>query len=91
MPKYMIERTIQGAANLSNEELQSISQQSRNILAQLGTEIQWVQSYVAGDKFYCVYNAPSEALIRKHAQKGGFPGDLITKIQTIVDPTTAEA
>jgi hypothetical protein len=91
MPKYMIERTIQGAAHLSNEELRSIAQLSCNVLAQLGTEIQWVQSYVAGDKFYCVYNAPSEVLIQEHAQKGGFPADLITKIQTIVDPTTAEA
>jgi Protein of unknown function (DUF4242) len=89
MQKYMIERTIPGAANLSGDELQSIAQQSCHVLDQLGTQIQWIQSYVAGDKFYCVYLASNEELIRKHARCGNFPADLISKIQTVVDPTAA--
>lgn len=90
MPKYMIERTIPGAAHLSADELQSIAQQSCHVLDQLGTQIQWVQSYVAGDKFYCVYNASNEELVREHARRGGFPADLVSEVKTIVDPTSAE-
>ncbi len=90
MHKYMIERTIPGAANLSSDELRSIAQQSCNILDRLGSQIQWVQSYIAGDKFYCIYMASNQELIRKHARCGGFPADLISKIETIVDPTAAE-
>lgn len=90
MPKYIIEREIPGASDLSKQELQNISQASCTVLDQLGTQIQWVQSYVAGDRFYCIYNAPSEALIKEHARRGNFPANRITKIQTIVDPTTAE-
>ncbi|WP_017302052.1 DUF4242 domain-containing protein [Nodosilinea nodulosa] len=90
MPKYIIERTIPGAATLSNADLQAIAQRSCNVLDQLGPKIQWVQSYVAGDKFYCIYIAPSEELIREHARCGNFPIDLISQIATIVDPTTAE-
>jgi hypothetical protein len=91
MPKYMIERTIPGAANLPSNELQSIAQQSCDVLDQLGPQIQWVQSYVAGDKFYCVYISPHEEMIREHARRGVFPVDLIAKVETIVDPTLAEA
>jgi hypothetical protein len=87
----MIERTIPGAATLSDKDLQSISQQSCDVLEQLGNEIQWVQSYVAGDKFYCVYYAANEDLIREHARRGKFPVDLISQVKTIVDPTSAEA
>lgn len=90
MPKYMIERTIPGAANLANSELRSIAQKSCDVLEQLGPHIQWVHSYVAGDKFYCVYISPNEELIREHARRGEFPVDLISRVQTIVDPTTAE-
>jgi hypothetical protein len=90
MPKYIIERTIPGAANLTDNDLQSIAQQSCNVLEQLGPQIQWVQSYVAGEKFYCVYISPNEELIREHAQRGGFPANLITKVEAIVDPTSAE-
>ncbi len=90
MPKYMIERTIPGAANLAKNDLRSIAQQSCDVLDQLGTRIQWVQSYVAGDKFYCVYVAPDEELIREHARRGNFPVDLVSRIETIVDPTSAE-
>jgi hypothetical protein len=90
MPKYIIERTIPGASNLSSDELRLIAQQSCNVLERLGSQIQWVQSYVAGDKFYCVYIASNQELIRRHARCGGFPADLISKIQTVIDPTSAE-
>lgn len=91
MPKYMIERTIPGAANLSGDDLQSIAQQSCAVLDQLGTQIQWLQSYVAGDKFYCIYIAPNEELIQEHARRGQFPVDLISKVKMVVDPASAEA
>lgn len=91
MPKYMIERTILGAANLTEADLRSIAQTSCDVLDQLGSQIQWVQSYVAGDKFYCVYISRNEELIREHARRGKFPVDLISKIEAIVDPTTAES
>jgi len=90
MPKYVIEREIPGAGNLSAEQLQAISQKSCNVLQNLGPQIQWVQSYVTGDKVYCVYIAPSEDMIRAHAQQGGFPANRISEIKTIIDPTTAE-
>jgi hypothetical protein len=91
MPKYIIERTIPGVATLSGSDLRSIAQRSCNVLEQLGPQIQWVQSYVTDNKFYCVYIAPNEELIREHARRGEFPVDQISKIQIIVDPTTAEA
>lgn len=90
MPKYVIEREIPGAGDLSAEELQSISQTSCNVLNNLGTQIQWVQSYVTGDKVYCVYIAPNEEMIREHARQGGFPANKISEVKTIIDPTTAE-
>lgn len=91
MPKFIIEREIPGAGLLSAEQLKAISQKSRDVLCKLGTDIQWVQSYVAGDKIYCVYLAPSEELILKHAQMGGFPANLICRVATIIEPLTAEA
>jgi hypothetical protein len=90
MPKYVIEREIPGAGKLTPEELQGVSQKSCSVLRELGPQIQWVQSYVTGDKVYCVYNAPSEELIRKHAQQGGFPANRISEVKSIIDPTTAE-
>ena len=90
MPKYVIEREIEGAGNLSAAELQGVSQTSCNVLNELGPQIQWIQSYVTGDKIYCVYIAPSEDLIREHASRGGFPANKISEIKTIIDPTTAE-
>jgi Protein of unknown function (DUF4242) len=90
MPKYIIERQIPGAATLSQRDLQAIAIKSNRVLQKLGTDIQWLHSYVAGDKFYCVYIAPSEELIREHAKQGGFPANTITKIATLVDPTSAE-
>ena len=90
MPKYFIEREIPGAGKLTPAELRAISQKSCGVLNQLGPRIQWVQSYVTGDKVYCVYNAPNEDLIRKHASQGGFPANRISAVTAIIDPTTAE-
>ena len=90
MPKYVIEREIPGAGNLTAEQLKGISQASCGVLSKLGSQIQWVHSYVAADKIYCVYNSPNEELIREHAIQGGFPANSVSKISTIIDPTTAE-
>lgn len=90
MPKYIIEREIPGAGNLGAQQLKSISQRSREVLCQLGTDIQWIHSYVAGNKIYCIYLAPSEDLIREHAKRGGFPANSITEIANIIEPMTAE-
>jgi hypothetical protein len=90
MPKYLIERELPGAGKLSSDELQAISEKSVGILKTLGPEIQWVESYVTADKIYCVYNAPSEALIREHAECGGFPVNSIATVHTMIDPVTAE-
>lgn len=91
MPKYVIEREIPGAGNLSPQELQSVSQTSCNVLRKMGPDIQWVQSYVTADKVYCIYIAPNEEMIREHAREGGFPANRISEIKTIIDPTTSEA
>ena len=90
MPKFVIERVIPGAGKLSSAELKAISQKSCSVLNNLGPQIQWVQSYVTGDKIYCVYIAPNEETIREHASQGGFPANRISEIKTIIDPTTAE-
>jgi cell division inhibitor SulA len=91
MPKFLIEREIPGAGNLSPQELQGVAQTSCSVLQNLGPQIQWVQSFVTGDKVYCVYIAPSEELIREHAKQGGFPANRISEIRSTIDPTTAEA
>lgn len=90
MPKYLIEREIPGAGNLAAADLQAISQKSCGVLQNMGPQIQWVESYVTGDKVYCVYISPNEEMIREHAQQGGFPANRISEIKTIIDPTTAE-
>jgi len=90
VPKYVIERDIPGAGNLTAKELQGISQKSCSVLQALGPQIQWLHSYVTGDKVYCVYIAPNEELVRKHASEGGFPANRISEVKTIIDPTTAE-
>jgi len=90
MPKYVIERNIPGAGNLTAQELQSIAQKSCNVLRSMGPQIQWVESYVTGDKIYCVYIAPDEQSIRQHAERGGFPADRISEITSVIDPTTGE-
>lgn len=90
MPKFIIERNLSGAGNLSHDQLTAISQKSCDVLRIMGPEIQWVQSYVTGDKIYCIYIAPNEDYIREHASKGGFPANVIAPITTVIDPTTAE-
>jgi hypothetical protein len=90
MPKYVIEREIPGAGKLSAQELKAISQKSCGVLSNLGPQIQWLQSYVTGDKIYCVYIAPNEALVREHANQGGFPANRVSEVATVIDPTTAE-
>jgi hypothetical protein len=91
MPKYIIERNIPGASKLSATELHEISAKSNAVIRELGPDVQWVQSYVAGDKIYCVYNAKDPDIIREHARRGGFPADVIAKVVAIIDPTTGEA
>jgi hypothetical protein len=90
MPKYVIERTIPGAGKLTADELQGISQKSVEVLDGMAGRAQWLQSYVTGDKIYCVYIADDEAAVREHASCGGFPADSVAQVATIIDPTTAE-
>ena len=90
MPKFVIEREIPGAGKLSPAELQAISQKSCGVLNTMGPKIQWVQSFVTDDKIYCVYIAPDEATVREHATKGGFPANRVSRIATVIDPTTSE-
>jgi hypothetical protein len=90
MPKYVIERDIPGAGKLSPAELKSVSMKSLGVLCSLGPSIQWMQSYVTGDKIYCVYHAKDESLVRRHAELGGFPANRIARVMTIIDPSTAE-
>jgi hypothetical protein len=90
MPKFVIEREIQGAGKLSPADLQAISQKSCGVLNEMGPKIQWVHSYVTDDKIYCVYVAPDEAAVREHADKGGFPANTISRVRSLIDPTTAE-
>jgi hypothetical protein len=90
MPKFIIERNIPGAGNLTAEQLQGISAKSCCVLSDMGSHIQWLESYVTDDKVYCVYIAPDEATIREHATRGEFPANQISQIKTIIDPTTSE-
>ena len=90
MPKCVIEREVPGAGNLSDAELQEISRKSVSVLAGMGPGIQWLQSYVTGDKIYCVYLAPDEATIREHAKRGGFPANRVSAVRRLIDPSTAE-
>ena len=90
MPKFVIEREIPGAGSLTPQQLQAISQKSCGVLRNLGPQIQWLHSYVTGDKIYCVYIAPNEELVREHASQGGFPANSVAQVMTVIDPTTAE-
>lgn len=90
MPKYVIEREIPGAGNLTPAELQAISQKSCGVLKNMGPQIQWVESFVTQDKIYCVYIAPDEKAVREHARQGGFPANKVSEIRAVIDPTTAE-
>ena len=89
MKTYLIERDIPGAGKLTPEQLKNISQTSCTVLKEMGPKIEWIQSYVTGDKIFCVYKAESEELIREHAKKGGFPANVITEIGTVISPATA--
>lgn len=91
MPKYVIEREIPGAGDFSQEQLQAISQTSCNVLSEMGPQIQWLESYVTGDKIYCLYIAPDEGAVKEHAERGEFPANRISEVKTTIDPTTAEA
>lgn len=90
MPKYVIEREIPGASKLTGEQLKSISQTSCGVLSNMGPQIQWVHSYVAGDMIYCIYIAPNADMVKEHAKQGGFPANKVTEVASIIDPTTAE-
>jgi hypothetical protein len=90
MPKYVIERDLPGAGNLTAEQLRSISQKSNKVIADLGPEIRWLTSYVTDDKLYCVYVAPDSDILFEHARCGGFPANKVTKVSTIIDPSTGD-
>jgi predicted Rdx family selenoprotein len=90
MPKYIIEREIPGAGKFSPEQLKAISQTSCGVLINMGPQIQWVHSYVATDKIYCVYIAPNKEMILEHARQGGFPANSVMEVSDIIDPATAE-
>ena len=91
MPKYVIEREAPRAGSMSQEDLRDLSQNSCNVLTDMGPQIQWVQSQVTDDKIYCTYIAPNEDMIRQHAEQGGFPANKVSEVRSIIDPTTAEA
>ncbi|MCC8364275.1 DUF4242 domain-containing protein [Lysobacter sp. A6] len=90
MPKYLIEREVPGAGQLTPMELQSLARRSVGVLRQLGPDIQWVESYITGNNLYCVYVAPDEEMVREHGRLGGFPVNRVTQVSQIIDPTTAE-
>ena len=90
MPKFVIEREIPKAGSFSPRQLQEISQESCDVLRGMGPQIQWIQSYVTDDKIYCVYVAANEDAVREHARQGGFPADRISRVRSVIDPTTAE-
>ncbi len=90
MPRFVIEREIPGIGNMTDAEIRDVAKSSVKVLTEMGPEIQWLQSYVTGDKLYCVYLAPDEATVREHARRGGFPANRIGAVRRMIDPTTAE-
>jgi hypothetical protein len=90
MPRFVIEREIPGAGKFTPEQLKAVSQTSCGVLRDMGPQIQWDHSYVTDDKIYCVYIAPDEATVRKHAQTGGFPANRVSQVRAVIDPTTSE-
>jgi hypothetical protein len=90
MPKFVIERNLPGAGDLSPQQLREISQKSNKVIADLGPEIHWLHSYVTDDKLYCVYVAPDEDIILEHARCGGFPANKVTRLATMIDPSTGD-
>jgi len=91
MAKFLIERDLPGAGKLSDAELQAISERSNRVIAELGPDIRWLQSYVTEDKIYCVYVAPDTDIIMEHARCGGFPANVVTRVSRVIDPSTADA
>ena len=91
MPKYVIERPLPGAGELSADELRAISEKSNQVIADLGPDIRWLQTFVTEDKLYCVYVASDTDIIFEHARCGGFPAETVTLVSTVIDPSTAEA
>jgi hypothetical protein len=90
MPRFVIERELVGAGKLPKGELQAISEKSCSVLAGMGPQIQWVQSFVTDDKIYCIYIAPDEETVKEHARKGGFPANVVAPVRSVIDPTSAE-
>lgn len=90
MPKFVIEREVPGIGSMNDTEIRELSRKSVKTLMELGPEIQWLQSYVTGDKLYCVYLAPDEAMVREHARRGGFPANRVSAVRRLIDPTSAE-
>lgn len=90
MPKYLIDRQIPGAGKLTPSEIRAIARKSNGVLGKMGSQVQWLQSYIAGDHIYCVYIAPNEEAIREHARQGSFPANVISEVASIMDPTTGE-
>ena len=91
MPKFVIEREIPGVGSMSSEQLGAVSQKSCSVLQNLGSQIQWLQSFVTDNKIYCIYIAPNEEMVREHARQGGFPANSVAQVRHIIDPTTAES
>ncbi len=91
MKRFVIERDMPGVGTLAREQMREAAQRSNEVLHQLGPDIQWVESYVTGDKIYCVYVAKDEALVHKHAQISGFPANKVSEVRRVIDPTTAAA
>jgi len=90
MPQYVIERDVPGVGKLSPAELKALSQKSCGVIRNIGPQIEWVHSYVTGDRIYCVYNAPNEQMIREHAKQGGFPANRISEVRSMISPATAD-
>ncbi len=90
MPKFVIERDMPGAGNLSDTQIREAAQKSASVLTAMGPKIQWLHSYVTGDKLYCVYLAPDEAMIQEHAKKTGIPANRISAVRRLIDPSTAD-
>lgn len=90
MPKYIIEREIPGAGALTKRSLQNIAKKSCAVINEMGTKVQWLESFVTGDKLYCVYIAENEEVVKEHAKRGGFPANVINEVMAMLDPVSAE-
>lgn len=88
MPTFIIEREIPGADKLSGQQLKDIAAKSNEVVAGLGVPYRWITSYVAGDKIYCVHEAPSAGIILRHAKEGGFPANKVTEVAAVIGPAT---